>query len=280
VPAGFGADAVAIRARFIADAGYTTYDEALALGLHWQGPLDRHVDYDEIVLWFEHDLFDQLLLIRHLAFFDDVQRTNGVWLICTDQYLGPMSAEKLARMYELRTQVNAQQRALGVHAWTAFTSTDAPELQRVVDDDTSALPFLHGALVRMLEEYPSTANGLGRIDAHALGLLAARAHAPAELFAEYAKLEERIFLGDITFWKHVERMAHAATPLVELRVRGAFEDRFPEGEVRITDAGRNVVAGNSDAVELNGIDRWLGGVHLKGTARWRWDAARKQIAGR
>ena len=28
--------------------------------------LERGVSHDEVVLWFEHDLYDQLLLIRHL----------------------------------------------------------------------------------------------------------------------------------------------------------------------------------------------------------------------
>jgi hypothetical protein len=35
-----------------------------------------------------------------------------------------------------------------------------------------------------------------------------------------------------------------------------------------------VLAGEADHVRLNGIDRWLGGVHLEGDeAAWRWDAA-------
>ena len=47
---------------------------------------------------------------------------------------------------------------------------------------------------------------------------------------------------------------------------------FKEGEVRITDAGRAVLEGRADWNELDGIDRWLGGVHLQGKeAAWRWD---------
>ena len=39
-------------------------------------------------------------------------------------------------------------------------------------------------------------------------------------------------------------------------------------------AGRDVLAGRRDAVALNGIDEWRGGVHLVGRDRspWRWDA--------
>ena len=33
-----------------------------------------------------------------------------------------------------------------------------------------------------------------------------------------------------------------------------------------------MLAGRGDAIRLNGIDRWIGGVHLVGAdAEWRWD---------
>src|SRR3954463_4518206 len=32
----------------------------------WDAGLDSYPEYGEVVLWLEHDLFDQLILIRHL----------------------------------------------------------------------------------------------------------------------------------------------------------------------------------------------------------------------
>jgi hypothetical protein len=41
-----------------------------------------------------------------------------------------------------------------------------------------------------------------------------------------------------------------------------------------------VLRGEADHVALNGIDRWVGGVHLHGrAARWRWDEGTESIAG-
>jgi hypothetical protein len=43
--------------------------------------------------------------------------------------------------------------------------------------------------------------------------------------------------------------------------------------------GRRVLRGEADHVALNGIDRWVGGVHLRGpAARWRWDEDTESIA--
>jgi hypothetical protein len=42
--------------------------------------------------------------------------------------------------------------------------------------------------------------------------------------------------------------------------------------IRLTDVGQAVLAGHGDRVNVNGIDRWLGGVHLRGhEVEWRWD---------
>jgi hypothetical protein len=42
--------------------------------------------------------------------------------------------------------------------------------------------------------------------------------------------------------------------------------------LRLTSAGAQVLAGDADQIALNGIDRWIGGVHLQGHhVPWRWD---------
>ena len=46
----------------------------------------------------------------------------------------------------------------------------------------------------------------------------------------------------------------------------------------ITEAGKAVVRAETDFVALNGIENWLGGVHLSGkTNLWRWDEDIKSL---
>jgi hypothetical protein len=44
--------------------------------------------------------------------------------------------------------------------------------------------------------------------------------------------------------------------------------RYP---VRLTGAGRDVLRGEADRVELLGLDRWVGGTHVTADNEWRWD---------
>jgi len=246
---------------------------------------------DEIVFWFEHDLFDQLLLIRAL---DLVGRTSAglarratISLICIDRFpgverfygLGQLNAAQLATLTDARSPVTPDQYALAEHAWAAFRSADPRELVQVAHLSTQAgrardaLPFLGDALTRFLAEYPSVAHGLSRTEELALAALREGPATAGALFHATQAQEARPFMGDWSFYAILRRLASARTPLLSIRDLTAAVDLLPL-TVTITGAGLDVIEGRKDGVTVNGIDRWLGGVHLIGRDRspWRWDA--------
>jgi len=273
------------RSRYLGARGYLPYADAMRNLEAWDAKLETFADYDEVVLWFEHDLFDQLLLVRHLDWF--ARRNLGrtaLGLICIGEFpgfepfhgLGQLNAEQLTSLLGTRQPVSQEQTALGVRAWRAFTASDPTELDALVrSDDTRALPFLAGALRRFLEEYPAVDTGLPRTERHILELLAREAVTPERLFSMEARLEERVFMGDTTFWRRVMDLAAGATPLVAVDAEPPGDRALPVGTVTITEVGRAVLAGAADWVRLDGFDRWLGGVHLSAApgddVDWRYD---------
>src|SRR5262249_38545007 len=66
VPGGLS-DAALIRVRAAQLADETTVDDVAAELTEWRRVIDDDEKYDELVLWFEHDLFDQLNLIQLLS---------------------------------------------------------------------------------------------------------------------------------------------------------------------------------------------------------------------
>ena len=89
-----------------------------------------------------------------------------------------------------------------------------------------------------------------------------------EAFVRGAAREARPYLGDTWAFAAIERLARCAVPLLDAGAGSV--DRFTP--LALTDAGRRVLDGAADHVELNGIDRWVGGVHLVGRdVAWRWD---------
>jgi hypothetical protein len=283
VPAGLGDEQMrAVRARFVADCGWDTYDGALNRGAAWDGALASFANFDEVVFWFEHDLFDQLLLIRHLDWFSrrDVGRTR-LSLICIGVFpgvhpfhgLGQLSAHQLESLLDTRREVTSGQMALARRAWSAFTSSDPREIDRLIETDTTALSFLEGALRRHLQEFPASSNGLSRTERQILDVLDSEGPlSPELLFRATQRLEERVYMGDSSFWIRVSELAAAPSALVSLNGLVTREGRLPEGEAAITALGHDVLRGHADRLELKGIDRWLGGVHLRAPDEvWRWN---------
>jgi hypothetical protein len=272
------------RAQYLADAGYASRDQAAAQLARWNEPLEAAERYQEIVLWFEHDLFDQVLLVRHLAWF--ARRAHPTLsLICLGSHpevspfhgLGQLKPAQLAALLPTRQPVTPVALALGKRAWQAFTADSPGPLQALLDGETAALPFLAGAVRRYLEEYPATGTGLGRTERQVLEELVAGPSEPDRLFAALALREERIFLGDASFWRLLRDLAAGPVPLVRLEVVPA-PGRLPHGRVYLTPAGSGVLAGGVDRVRLGGLDRWHGGVHLRdGAVPWRWDPVRGRI---
>ena len=205
-----------------------SYTDALRTYERWDAQLASFEDYDEIVLWFGHDLFDQLLLVRHLDWFSrrDLGGTS-LSLICIGEYpgyepfhgLGQLDAEQLASLLGTRAPVTRDQVSLGRRAWAAFTGDDPGAFDAIAHEDTSTtLPFLAGALRRFLEEYPALGSGLPRTERHIVELVSREPMSPAALFHAAQQREERVFMGDSTFWHRRPLLAAGAVPLIALDV--------------------------------------------------------------
>jgi len=277
-----------VRAQFLAESGYDGYEQALARLSGWDRAIEAYRSYDEVVLWFEHDLFDQLLLIRLLAWFQAQEMgLTGVSLISIGEHpeiprfvsLGQLLPRQLAVLPDERRRVTEEQLLLGRDAWRAFCSPEPAVLVSFLARDTSALPFLDGALRRHLEEFPSVWNGLPRTEHQALSLAAAGPIPFANLFRAVQEMEERAFMTDLSFGQRIRLLAIGPRALLRLDPPAT---RFLQHQrVSITPAGLEALDGREDWVRLRGFDRWLGGVHLHGReAAWRWDTdSERLVAG-
>lgn len=82
-------------------------------------------------------------------------------------------------------------------------------------------------------------------------------------------------VGDALLSDMLRNFVCAEHPLLQFAepFEGKIDNReFFRSILELTEDGRRVLAGRTDHVALNGVDRWISGVHLEGKqVHWRWD---------
>ena len=274
------------RARFIAERGWAGVKQAGGGFAERDRTIQKLDDVDEVVLWFEDDLYDQLQVIQLLDFFARTPaKGKRVSLVVVDGYIPPLSAAKIRELDAARPAVTPDQLELARRAWKAFGSDNPLAILALLSDDTSALPYLAAALKRHLEEFPSIENGLSRSEYEALSAIDDGHTTPVAAFLDVAKRQESVFLGDTIFWWYLERLSGRknalltwidGTPVVAPTPKTSRE--FVKRELKVTPLGREVLSARRDWQALNTSARWLGGVEIvPGKSVWRWDEGQRTL---
>lgn len=268
-------------------------DEAASLSslLEQESALEGAGSHDEVVLWFEHDLFCQTILIYLLGRLAAMKIADGrISLVCIDRFpgipgfrgLGQLAPEQMASLFERRQPVTQDQFGLAVRAWRSYTSPDPAPIQDLLAADTSPLPFLAPALAAHLRRFPSTGNGLGAIQNLALHALETEPMDFSTLFSRFSAAEPLYGYGDLQFRNDLMILAGMRQPLVMMKgmddgMRTPAPESFGSATFRLTGMGRCVLPGDVDAAAIGGFDYWLGGVHVDDGMEWRWDAQQEQM---
>jgi DNA-binding transcriptional MerR regulator len=289
VPAGSRASLRAARAAFLSACGWGSRRSiAGELERRDQQVLDALRDGRRVVLWFEHDLYDQLQLLEVLALVAESDASlTGLELLVVGSFpgrpsfhgLGELSVAELESLWPQRTPATAAVVALAAEAWAAVRAPTPEAVASLVLRDLPGLPFAASALRRLLEELPARRDGLSGTERRALAAVAAGARTPFAAFLASQRTEPAPFLGDAWFYRVLAELGVGDARLVETEDGAPVPVSPPLGDVhafgglplRVTRNGERVLAGDADRVELSGIDRWVGGTHLARGAVWRWD---------
>jgi hypothetical protein len=235
----------------------------------------------EVVLWFEHDLYDQLQLLQVLDRLSQI--TDYVTVVLANDYLSAQSDATLQTWFAARSRLSPGEWAAASDAWRAFTAADPTAIDA---PRPGAWPSLTSSFRRHLQQYPSLRTGLSRTEAQTLRALASPDTPRKVYMAANHSVEEAVFLGDWGWWAHITQLFTCDRPL--LRVDGPLgapldradwwlgDDDRPS--IALTADGARAAAGELDHVAVNGLDRWLGGVHLRGHGpMWRWNDAAEVV---
>ncbi len=241
----------------------------------WDASADEAAGAEELILWFEHDLFDQLALIRLLARLARRGLPPTLTIVSIDRHpevpnfmgFGQLASAQLAELWPRRAPLSRDAVDEAIATWIAVTAPD-PRALPFLARRVKALPFLGGAIERHLEEFPDPTSGMSRTERQVLAAIARGEGGSAALIAASHASDPRYPLTD----------TYLRSTLHGLAAAGLIEG---EAAATITARGRQALAGALDRVAEGGIDTWRGGVHLAGHGpAWRWDSRDRRLVER
>jgi hypothetical protein len=238
--------------------------------------------YGRIALWFEHDPYDQLLLVKLLATLRDkgLDRRK-IELISLDRFpgipkfigIGQLSPAALRHMYDLRKPVPVSAFAQARKAWQALSAPTPLPLYELVDR-TPALPFLGGSILRYLAELPSRENGLSFTEQTILEILEGGPRRWGRVFHEFMMERDPLpYHGDLMFLGTMLRLRDAGAPALADDGTDLGQSNWGKTVFTLTESGRDLLAGRRDWKTCSPRERGHGGLTCFGDPDWRWNRA-------
>jgi hypothetical protein len=270
-----------IRGEFWATRGEPAGASRLA---EWDRGVDEAAAAEELILWFEHDLFDQLALARLLSRLARRGLPQQLTIVSIDRHpevpnflgLGQLQPTQLAELWPRRTPLSRDAIDEAITTWIAVTAAD-PRALPYLTRRVKALPFLAGAIERQLEEFPDPLSGLSRTERQVLAAVARGVASAGELMQAVQAIDPRYPITDALLLWTLQTLGRAG--FIEGAPQGApSATALRETTGTITALGRQALAGAIDRVHEVGIDDWRGGIRLSGRGPvWRWDSAGRKL---
>lgn len=280
-----GKDLDSVRAAFVSSSYGIPIERARARQAEENAGLSRACTAERVVLWFEHDSYDQLILARLLAFFADQgahrETPQTIELICIDRFpvitrfngLGQLSPAALRMLWSQRQPVTRPMLSLGSQVWQALREKSPETLFKIAARGTPAIPEMAPALLRHLQELPGYDDGLGLTERLTLQILAEAPVTGAELFRKlHLEVEPLPYLGDLMYWSFLRDLNNAGNPPIRIAAETRRQP-WPDRRLSLNSLGDELLKGHADFQSLGAVPRWIGGVKISAdSAAWRWDS--------
>lgn len=230
--------------------------------------LCNHKQQDQIVLWFEYDLFCQVNMLAVLSWLKTHRRHAEISLVCsgkedeTDRLygLGELNQEQLLKLYENRVTLTQDDIEYADYVWQLYCSDNPMRLENLGSFEDFQFTYLSEAVKAHLKRFPTIRNGLNEVENTVLQLANREgASSQRELVGKILRNQGRYGFGDTQY----ERVLQKMKPL--------FTSFNP---VKLSRKGKQVLEGNTNYyANLRDADTYLGGA-LKYNFLYNSDSSR------
>jgi hypothetical protein len=235
--------------------------------------LRRLSDSGESVMWFGPNRREMLMVSVLLHFLD----APPAAVRCPQWNIMTYNPDQLVGFFDARAPVTPEFVSAAAELWRAYTSPDSAGLAALARVDDAGF---EAVLASVSAEYPAVHNGLSETEENLLRNSGEGRRALYVIGKTMADTED--MPSDVPMISRLWEFLTAEAPLLEAPGQSLADvdcwDAFRKLVVRPTALGTRLLDGEADYVELCGVDRWIGGVHLQGHAvPWRFDRVPRRL---
>ncbi|WP_020526410.1 hypothetical protein [Flexithrix dorotheae] len=217
--------------------------------------LDKCEKYDEVVLWFEYDLFCQINLLGALALiYQKKLPSQPISLISIGEVsgykklvgLGEIDAKIFPDLFENRIFLDGDDLKMANTIWAQYCSDNPLPLLDLADNAALKFPYLRPALEAHFKRFPSIFNGLSQTQQEILNFIQSeKIETERQLVGKMLRQENYYGFGDLQYFKTVDTI----NSLIEKNV-----------SLCLSPLGEKVYAGKANFLSTEKNEFWLGGV--------------------
>lgn len=140
--------------------------------------LEKLETYDEIILWFEFDLFCHINMLAAISYLVQHKRTEPIYLVCSGRVKGEkelkglseLSDKQLLAHYESKIHLTEDDIEMAAFIWELYCGQNPNKLKPEIRK-SSNFKYLSSCIRAHLERYPNALTGLNTLETNVLKLI-------------------------------------------------------------------------------------------------------------
>lgn len=171
---------------------------------------ERLESFDEIVLWFEYDLFCQINMMAFIHWLGDIRTSaQTISLACSGKMdkssklygLGELKPEQLEKLFQNRLKLNTREFNFASGVYQAYCSTNPDALYTYILMPSDEFMYTSDALSAHFQRFPFQGIGLNEIEQKIVELIEQGIHDVDELIGHLLHWPKHYGFGDLQYFQ-------------------------------------------------------------------------------
>ena len=211
-------------------------------------------NYDEIVLWFEFDLFSHMNMLALISFLLQNKKTDPLTLVCSKKMAGEeemsplsaLSAKNLKKHYKHRISLTDDDVQTASLIWELYCSKDPKRLASEIKKTTN-FEYLSSCIRAHIERFPNVKTGLNSLELNVLKLIDEHEITSMNHLLGYALQYQGYYgYGDVQMQRVIDKLS-------------PFYENTGE-RIKLNDEGHKAINGTKNYYQNLKDDEFYGGV--------------------